>query len=69
MAQKESHHREVVEELNTQLTQARRQLDELTALSRDQVMSFILLIFSICLRFHLDVEHVHGNRGPPEEPQ
>jgi hypothetical protein len=69
MAQKESYHREVVEDLNTQLTQARRQLDELTALSRDQVMSFILLIFSIYLHFHLDVEYVHGNRGPPEEPQ
>ena len=69
MAQKESHHREVVEDLNTQLTQARRQFDELTALSRDQVMSSILFIYSICLQFHLDVEHVHGNRGPPEEPQ
>lgn len=37
MAQKESHHREVVDDLNTQLTTARRQLDELTTLSRDQV--------------------------------
>jgi hypothetical protein len=45
MAQKESHHREVVEDLNTQLTQTRRQLDELTALSRDQVMSSIYLHF------------------------
>ena len=45
MAQKESHHREVVEDLNTQLTQTRRQLDELTALSRDQVMSPIYFIF------------------------
>ena len=44
MAQKESHHREVVEDLNAQLTQSRRQLDELTALSRDQVMSTILLL-------------------------
>ena len=69
MAQKESHHREAVEDLNTQLTQARRQLDELTALSRDQVMSSILLPFSMCLHFRLDFEHVHGNRGPPEEPQ
>lgn len=38
MAQKESHHREVVENLNTQLTQTRRQLDDLTTLSRDQVI-------------------------------
>lgn len=68
MAQKESHHREVVEDLNTQLTQTRRQVDELTALSRDQVMSSIYLHFP-CLHFRLDVEHVHGNRGPPEEPQ
>ena len=37
MAQKESHHREVVEDLNAQLSQVRRQHDDLTALSRDQV--------------------------------
>ena len=37
MAQKESQHREVVEELNAELAQTKRQLDELTALSRDQV--------------------------------
>ncbi len=37
MAQKESQHREVVDGLDTQLTQVRRQLDELTTLSRDQV--------------------------------
>ena len=37
MAQKESQHREVMEELNAELAQTKRQLDELTALSRDQV--------------------------------
>jgi hypothetical protein len=37
MAQKESQHREVVDELATQLSQVQRQHDELTALSRDQV--------------------------------
>jgi hypothetical protein len=37
MAQKESQHREVVDELTTQLSQVQRQHDELTALSRDQV--------------------------------
>jgi len=37
MAQKESHHREIVEGLNTQLGQVQRQLDDLTTLSRDQV--------------------------------
>jgi hypothetical protein len=39
MAQKESHHREVVDTLNEQLSQVRKQYDELTALSRDQVSS------------------------------
>ncbi|KAF7778628.1 hypothetical protein Agabi119p4_2973 [Agaricus bisporus var. burnettii] len=39
MAQKESQHREVVEELDAQLTQTKRQLDELTALSRDQTLN------------------------------
>jgi kinesin family protein 4/21/27 len=37
MAQKESQHKEVVDELTTELDQTRRQLDELTTLSRDQV--------------------------------
>lgn len=37
MAQKESQHREVVEALNEELSQLRRQHDELTALSSNQV--------------------------------
>lgn len=37
MAQKESSHREVVDGLNADLNQLRRQHDELTVLSRDQV--------------------------------
>ena len=37
MAQKESQHREVVDDLNRQLALTRRQLDDLTTLSRDQV--------------------------------
>jgi hypothetical protein len=37
MAQKESSHREIVEKLNVELSQVRRQHDELTVLSRDQV--------------------------------
>lgn len=41
MAQKESYHREVVDELNAQLNQVHRQLDDLTALSRDQVSLFL----------------------------
>jgi len=37
MAQKESQHREIVDSLNEQLSQVRKQHEELTALSRDQV--------------------------------
>jgi hypothetical protein len=37
MAQKESAHKELVEDLTAQLAQVKRQHDELTALSRDQV--------------------------------
>jgi hypothetical protein len=36
MAQKESAHREIVDDMTTQLTQLHRQHDELTVLSRDQ---------------------------------
>lgn len=37
MAQKESQHREAVEALNEELLQLRRQHDELTVLSNNQV--------------------------------
>lgn len=37
MAQKESQHREIVEALNEELRLLRRQYDELTALSSNQV--------------------------------
>ena len=37
MAQKESQHREIVEELNDELSRIRRQHDDLSKLSRDQV--------------------------------
>lgn len=37
MAQKESSHKETVDDLNEQLSSIRKQHDELTALSRDQV--------------------------------
>lgn len=40
MAQKEAQHREEVEELDEQLNQIRRQHDELTKLSRDQVRAY-----------------------------
>ena len=37
MAQKESHHKEVVDDLTSQLSQVRKQHEELQVLSRDQV--------------------------------
>jgi len=37
MAQKEASHRETVDSLSSELNTVRRQLDELTTLSRDQV--------------------------------
>ncbi|RDB21522.1 hypothetical protein Hypma_011769 [Hypsizygus marmoreus] len=39
MAQKESNHREIVDNLNSQLTHVQRQLDDLTTLSRDQALN------------------------------
>lgn len=39
MAQKESSHREIVDGLNAELSQLRRQHDELTVLSRDQALN------------------------------
>lgn len=39
MAQKESQHREVVDDLSDQLTTVRRQLDDLTMLNRDQALN------------------------------
>jgi hypothetical protein len=43
MAQKEAQHREVVDSLTEQLAQVRRQHEDLTMLSRDQVHIFVLL--------------------------
>lgn len=43
MAQKESQHREVVEDLTSQLAQVQRQHDDLTALSRDQVKYMVCI--------------------------
>jgi hypothetical protein len=66
MAQKESHHREVVENLNAQLTQTRRQLDDLTTLSRDQASTinestYSSYSFLFFLFLKKDLEHVEGN--------
>ncbi|KAJ7681788.1 hypothetical protein B0H17DRAFT_1161098 [Mycena rosella] len=54
MAQKESNHREIVEDLNEQLTQVRRQHDDLTALSRDQAVNMSMEIEAL-QRKHGDV--------------
>lgn len=42
MAQKESHHKEAVDSLHAQLEKTRKQHDELTALSRDQVRGVLV---------------------------
>ncbi|KAJ7085691.1 kinesin [Mycena belliarum] len=54
MAQKESNHREIVDELNAQLGQVRRQHDDLTALSRDQTANMSMEIEAL-QRKHSDV--------------
>ena len=43
MAQKEAQHRDMVESLTDQLAQVRRQHEDLTMLSRDQVCILALL--------------------------
>jgi hypothetical protein len=64
MAQKESQHREVVDDLTSQLTQVRRQHEELMTLNRDQVCALNRVKCSIA-HIDLDVEHGQGDRGPP----
>ncbi|KAF7295561.1 Kinesin-domain-containing protein [Mycena indigotica] len=54
MAQKESHHREIVDGLTEQLTSIRRQHDDLTALSRDQAANMSAEIESLQTK-HSDV--------------
>lgn len=48
MAQKEAQHREEVDELNDQLGQIRRQHDDLTKLSRDQVCDIYKFYYLSC---------------------
>ncbi|KAF8651435.1 hypothetical protein AX16_004736 [Volvariella volvacea WC 439] len=56
MAQKESQHKEIVDDLTAQLTQTRRQLDELTALSRDQTLNMSNEIEGLRGRHAADLE-------------
>lgn len=60
MAQKESSHREAVDALNTELSQVRKQFEELSVLSRDQVRSakFFALAVDSSVPF-ADSQHVY----------
>lgn len=55
MAQKESQHRQVVDDLHTQLTHTRRQLDDLTTLSRDQAVNMSMELESLRGKYHDDL--------------
>ena len=63
MAQKESQHREIVEELNDELSRIRRQHDDLSKLSRDQV-SLGIDQYSIANLFE-GIEYVYGAGSCP----
>ncbi|OBZ65664.1 Kinesin-like protein KIF21B [Grifola frondosa] len=55
MAQKESSHREVVDDLNKQLTQVRRQHEELQVLSRDQTVNMSMELEALRKKLDEDV--------------
>ncbi|OCH92129.1 kinesin [Obba rivulosa] len=56
MAQKESSHRELVDGLNDQLRQVRRQYDELNVLSRDQALNMSMEIDALRKKHTEDLE-------------
>ncbi|KDQ19787.1 hypothetical protein BOTBODRAFT_51187 [Botryobasidium botryosum FD-172 SS1] len=56
MAQKESHHKEVVDALTDQLEKTRKQHEELTALSRDQAMN----MSSQALKMSTEIENLRA---------
>ncbi|KAK7040891.1 hypothetical protein VNI00_009487 [Paramarasmius palmivorus] len=60
MAQKESHHREVVDDLNGQLAQVRRQFDELTTLSRDQALNMATEVEALKEKHASDLEKLEA---------
>ncbi|KIY61669.1 kinesin [Cylindrobasidium torrendii FP15055 ss-10] len=62
MAQKESQHRELVEGLNSQLTQVKRQHDDLTALARDQAMNMSAELESLQRRNDADAKELDALR-------
>jgi hypothetical protein len=65
MAQKESQHREQVEDLTTQLKHVRRQFDDLTTLSRDQVCCLLIDIADSLTTIQLGSQHVWRNGIAP----
>ncbi|THU88609.1 kinesin [Dendrothele bispora CBS 962.96] len=56
MAQKEASHRETVDSLSSELTTVRRQLDELTTLSRDQTLNMSTEVENLRERHNIDLE-------------
>lgn len=60
MAQKESQHKEVIDDLTSKLHQTRRQLDELTTLSRDQVCPGSFIDFGFLI-LRTGFEYVYGD--------
>ena len=60
MAQKESSHKEIVDDLTNQLSQVRKQYEELQVLSRDQVRTVYLLAVGPQLHVILGPQHEHG---------
>ncbi|KAG8922571.1 hypothetical protein FRC02_011756, partial [Tulasnella sp. 418] len=56
MAQKESSHKVVVDDLNSQLEKIRKQHDELTALSRDQALNMSTELEALRLELHKSQE-------------
>ncbi|KIY42941.1 kinesin-domain-containing protein [Fistulina hepatica ATCC 64428] len=58
MAQKESSHRDIVDDLSAQLATVRRQLDDLTTLNRDQAMNMAREIDSLQKKRATDLEEL-----------
>ncbi|THH16638.1 hypothetical protein EW146_g4034 [Bondarzewia mesenterica] len=70
MAQKESQHREVVDGLNEELQQLRRQHDDLSALSRDQAVNMSNELESLRSKYEADLarlEHVEQREAELQE--
>ncbi|KAI0333577.1 kinesin [Cubamyces sp. BRFM 1775] len=63
MAQKESHHKEVVDDLTSQLSQVRKQHEDLQVLSRDQALNMSMELEALRKKHQEDLEnHAHDIR-------